>query len=241
MLQTLNFYLRMSACGAWVVLASIYGVFISLFNFGDPRLSSEVGRVFGWGILRALNIRLKIEGTEHLQSGVSRMYIGNHQNVLDIPVYCSIIPARTVAVGKIELLKIPFFGLLFKATGNLLIKRQDRTQSLAVLDDAVARIRNEKLSLIMFPEGTRNRDADTLLPFKKGAFHVAKAADILVVPMVCGPYRKVIDFKKKRVYGGVLTIWAFEGRPVPQVSGSQLDEFIEKTRDFMQSEFNRLF
>lgn len=241
MLQTIDFYIRLLLSVAWVVFASIYGVIASLYRFGDPRLSSQLGAFFGWGVLRAFKIQLRIEGKEHLQSGLSRVYLGNHQNVLDIPVFSSIIPPRTVAVGKMELLKIPFFGLLFKATGNLVIRRQDRNHSFTVLGDAVRRIHEEHLSLMMFPEGTRNKGSRTLLPFKKGAFHVAREAKIAVVPMVCAPYEKVIDFKKKRVYGGVLTIRVFEPQEVPRQSGAQLDDFIGKTREFMQAEFDRLF
>lgn len=53
----------------------------------------------------------------------------------------------------------------------------------------------------MFPEGTRH-DGDTLLPFKKGAFHVALAAQCPIQPIVVSKYH-FLDHREKRFDSGM--------------------------------------
>lgn len=56
----------------------------------------------------------------------------------------------------------------------------------------------------LFPEGTRNKDFTKLLPFKKGAFNIAVAAQVPIIPVVFSPYyfinRKKYIFNKGRVH-----------------------------------------
>ena len=56
--------------------------------------------------------------------------------------------------------------------------------------------------LCMFPEGTRHGE-DELLPFKKGAFHVAIASGVPIQPVVVSKYY-YIDYKNKKFDSGKL-------------------------------------
>lgn len=57
------------------------------------------------------------------------------------------------------------------------------------------------MKLVMFPEGTRNRNGETLLPFKKGAFRMAIEAQIPIIPVVYSPYY-FINSERKTFYRG---------------------------------------
>jgi lysophosphatidate acyltransferase len=64
-----------------------------------------------------------------------------------------------------------------------------------------------QLSLFIFPEGTRSAsETPSLLPFKKGAFHLAVQAQLPIVPIVCENYAAAYSSKHKRFDGGDIVI-----------------------------------
>jgi 1-acyl-sn-glycerol-3-phosphate acyltransferase len=110
------------------------------------------------------------------------IYIANHQNNYDMVTASSIVQPPTVTVGKKSLMWIPFFGLLYWLTGNLLIDRNNRAKAHGTIAEVVKNFKKRKISFWMFPEGTRSRGRG-LLPFKTGAFHAALAAGVPIIPV----------------------------------------------------------
>lgn len=63
---------------------------------------------------------------------------------------------------------------------------------------------DSKVSLWVFPEGTRSSSAEPeLLPFKKGAFHLAVQAQVPIVPVVCENYHRLFDSKTRMEEGNL--------------------------------------
>jgi putative phosphoserine phosphatase/1-acylglycerol-3-phosphate O-acyltransferase len=87
------------------------------------------------------------------------------------------------SVGKAEAKRIPFFGVMFQLAGVAFVERGNTAQARKALDPAVAKIRDDGLSLVIAPEGTRS-PTPRLGPFKKGAFHIAMQAGVPIVPIV---------------------------------------------------------
>ncbi|EJS91866.1 1-acyl-sn-glycerol-3-phosphate acyltransferase, partial [Pasteurella multocida subsp. multocida str. Anand1_cattle] len=123
------------------------------------------------------------------------IYIGNHQNNYDMVTISYMVQPRTVSVGKKSLIWIPFFGLLYWVTGNILIDRENRTKAHGTMNEVAHRIHDDDLSVWMFPEGTRSRGRG-LLPFKTGAFYAAIAAGVPIVPVVCSTTQGKIDLNR---------------------------------------------
>ena len=59
---------------------------------------------------------------------------------------------------------------------------------------------------MIFPEGTRSNDGHTLSPFKKGAFTIAKRAEVDVIPFVIEGTEKYMPKKGFGMYKADLSI-----------------------------------
>jgi putative phosphoserine phosphatase/1-acylglycerol-3-phosphate O-acyltransferase len=85
-------------------------------------------------------------------------------------------------VAKKELETTPIVGALLKATGTVFVDRGDRGKAIEAMKPAVEAMRRG-LSVVIAPEGTRSA-TKRLGKFKKGAFHMAMAARVPIVPVV---------------------------------------------------------
>ncbi|MFN8672359.1 MAG: lysophospholipid acyltransferase family protein [Candidatus Sericytochromatia bacterium] len=190
----------------------------SITRWGDTKLGTEYARSFSEKALKIMNIKLELEGLENLKNQPC-IYTLNHQSNFDMATFGAVYPENTVIIGKKELIWFPFFGLFYKASGNIMIDRKNKTKAIDSLDQVVSEIKNRKVSVWVFPEGTRNKTGKGLLPFKKGSFHMAIAAKVPVVPVVCSPVKKVIDSKNKKFLGGTLKI-----QVLPPISTKDMTE-----------------
>ena len=144
-------------------------------------------------------------------------------------------PWRTVVIGKEVLKWIPFFGLFFIGTGNILINRRDRKNSLAGLAKAAEAIRERNVSVWIFPEGTRNHGRVPLLPFKKGAFYMAIQAQVPVVPIVNDSILKFYDFRKKWIRPANLVIKVLDPIPTLGMTDAGVPSLMARVRDVMEA------
>jgi lysophosphatidate acyltransferase len=217
----------------WLVLSCVLGLLGCLARWGDLNLDHHFGHFFAWGVTRIGGIRVRAEGLEHLSSSQPCIYAANHQSGLDMATFGTIYPERTVVVGKKELLYIPFFGLFFKAAGNIVINREKRVSAIAGLASAVEQIKAKRVSVWIFPEGTRNRSDDLMMPFKKGAFYMAIQAQVPIVPIVCEPIGHLVSWKEKRFAGGEVRIRVLPPIDTRGMTTADADRLGRETRERM--------
>ncbi len=110
------------------------------------------------------------------------IFIGNHISYLDIPpvILCIHQPFR--ALGKYEMVNVPIFGWIYKAT-VILVDRRDsdkRAKSVRALKAALAR----GISIFLFPEGTFNETGKPLKDFFDGAFRIAIETQTDIKPIL---------------------------------------------------------
>jgi 1-acyl-sn-glycerol-3-phosphate acyltransferase len=123
--------------------------------------------------------RFRVEGAWP-PAGGPYVVVANHQSLLDI-VLLSRLPREMKWVGKEELFRIPWIGWMLRLTGDIAVRRGDSESGGEAVARAKAYLRRG-MSVMIFPEGTRSRDA-RLLPFKKGAFRLAIDAGVPVLPI----------------------------------------------------------
>ncbi len=129
-------------------------------------------------------VRLRVIGGEHIQRQRAAVYVANHLSNLDPPVLyraLSVVQPRVRTLYKAELRRLPLLVRVFDAAGFVPVERGRRERSVEALEGA-ARALAAGHSFFVFPEGTRGHTG-ALLPFKRGAFRMAIAAQVPIVPV----------------------------------------------------------
>jgi 1-acyl-sn-glycerol-3-phosphate acyltransferase len=132
-------------------------------------------------LLRAAGTPVTLVGFEQVPRDRPVVFVSNHQSWFDILALAGTIPGTLRFVAKKEMAAIPLLGQAMKAAGHIYIDRGNRAQAIEAYEEVAAWIRGG-LSTVVFPEGTRSRTGK-LLPFKKGPFVLALAAQVPVVPV----------------------------------------------------------
>ncbi|WP_087018864.1 1-acylglycerol-3-phosphate O-acyltransferase [Thaumasiovibrio subtropicus] len=177
------FVLRLLATAIFAVVMFVFGCSWCLLSPRNPKHVKTFGRMFS-KMSRIYGIKLEVRYPEQQEGLPPSVYIANHQSNWDLWTVSGAVMPRTVTVGKKSLLWLPLFGQLYWITGNILIDRKNRSKAVGTIGQVVEKIKQNKVSVWMFPEGTRSRGRG-LLPFKTGAFHAAIGADVPVTPIVC--------------------------------------------------------
>lgn len=131
-----------------------------------------------------IGFRVRTEGRDNLKKVQTRGYIlaPNHISAID-PVFVIITRfwgRRMIVFAKKELFEInAFLSWFFRCAGAMCVR--GTKEEAAVIDETVARCQNGE-SLLIFPEGTREKDGMFLQP-KSGLFVIAAAAAVDVVPV----------------------------------------------------------
>jgi 1-acyl-sn-glycerol-3-phosphate acyltransferase len=153
-------------------------------SFFSLRLARHISNtVWSHDVLRPAGLRLLVSGRENLPPGPGGFIVfANHNSLLDIPAVALATRAPLTWVAKASLGRIPFFGWGL-ARAHLLVDREGGLEAISgmVTEASLRLARGEVLSI--FPEGTRHHEPDRLLPFKKGAFILARQTGALSVPV----------------------------------------------------------
>ncbi len=127
----------------------------------------------GWKVL--------VNGHEKIDRKKSYIFVANHQSLLDIQtIYTLWRQFRWIA--KEVLFKIPFFGWGMALIGYIPLKRGNKDSITICMNIAKQKVL-QNMPVLFFPEGTRSKDGE-MLPFKHGAFTLAKETQTEIVPIV---------------------------------------------------------
>src|SRR5678815_2706161 len=131
--------------------------------------------------LRWSGVRVKVRGREMLDPKQTYVFVSNHRSYLDTAALFLYTGRRIGLLAKKELLKVPVLGVGMGFVNVMAIDRSNRESAIRTTEAAAQRIKSG-VSFAVFVEGTRAKPGE-LLPFKKGAFYMARQADVPVVPV----------------------------------------------------------
>ena len=218
------------------LVVCIAGSIYCLFSPRNPRHVATFARCFG-KLSPVFGLKVETRKPDNAASFGNAIYIANHQNNYDMITAANMVQPSTVTIGKKSLLWIPFFGLLYWLTGNLLIDRNNRTRAHSTISDVVSQFKKKKISFWMFPEGTRSRGRG-LLPFKTGAFHAAVAAGVPVIPIVVSDTHDKI--KLNRWHNGLVIVEMLPPVDVSEFEGKSVRQLTNYCREIMAKKLDEL-
>lgn len=163
------------------VIAAPTVIVISLFN-SQAAVIEGIIKTWSRAWLVTSGTALTVEGGEHVDPQRSYVVVANHLSTLDI-MTCFLaldVPIRYLA--KKELFRIPLLAQAMRAVGIIEVDRSARSAIHARVNEQAEKLIATRRSLIIYPEGTRPRDG-ALRRFKKGAFTMAVAAQLPVLPL----------------------------------------------------------
>jgi len=168
----------------WAILAATFIALIALVLRGWTRRNLQpLIRLWGRVPLILAGVRVDLHGREHLEAPGPRLFLFNHVSTLDLFLLAAYAPPSPCVAYKREFRRIPGLGWALIALGMIEVDRSDAERAIASLSRAGDRLRAERLTLMMAPEGTRSRHGG-LQKFKKGPFHVAIATQAPIYPII---------------------------------------------------------
>lgn len=144
--------------------------------------------------VKAGNLDFVVTGLENLPEKDGFMLYGNHQGMFDVVAIAATCQRPLGCVLKQELQNVPLLKQVIACTKSFPMDRADVRQSLTVINAVIEEVKKGRNYLI-FPEGTRSRQGNTMGEFHGGSFRCAVKAKCPIVPIAFVDSFKVLDQK----------------------------------------------
>jgi 1-acyl-sn-glycerol-3-phosphate acyltransferase len=175
--------------------------------------------------------RMNVEGRQHVDRRRAYVYCANHQSSGDVPVLFGLfLPYKFVS--KHTNFRAPFLGWNMSLNRYVRLVRGD-TKSVAAMMAECRGWLDRGVSVMMFPEGTRSRTGH-MLPFKAGAFTLAKQAGVPVVPIVIDGTFQAVPPDGVLRQKGIVKVRVRIGEPVESRAYADGREMAAAVRGIMQ-------
>lgn len=138
--------------------------------------------IWGWIFCILTFYRIKTQNKSVIDPHKAYIYVCNHNSYLDAIAIVLAITGSFRPLGKIEMAKIPVFGLIYRRV-VVMIDRASKESRLKSVEDLKQDLAKGQ-SILIFPEGTMNRSDEALTDFYDGAFRLAIESQTPIAPMV---------------------------------------------------------
>ncbi|KAJ8673010.1 hypothetical protein QAD02_004271 [Eretmocerus hayati] len=189
-----------------------------------------------WGARMAaklIGINYQIRGKENIVKDVGAVVMINHQSNLDLCVLAELWPVlkNCTVISKKQVLYLGTFGLGSWLWGTIFIDRVKKEEAQTTVNSTAEIIKERKAKVLIYPEGKRH-GGSSLLPFKKGGFHVAIDSQTPIQPVVVSRYY-FINSKQKKFDSGTSYITILPAISTKGMTKADLPQLIEKTYQTM--------
>ena len=133
-------------------------------------------------VLSISGVTTTVKGIENIPTDEPVLFIGNHNGFYDIIISYVLMKRTTGFVAKKEMWKVPILRRWMQNLYCLFLDRENMKEGLKTILKGIDYIKEGK-SIVIFPEGTRNKGEQDLLPFKAGSFKFAEKTGCKIIPM----------------------------------------------------------
>ncbi|MBO6016299.1 MAG: 1-acyl-sn-glycerol-3-phosphate acyltransferase [Lachnospiraceae bacterium] len=154
-------------------------------KFNPDLKSRSCLALVNWGFRKLIFVagaKVTYLGEDNVPTDKPVLYVGNHRSYFDVVCTYVRVPRPTGYVAKTEMLRYPLLRDWMVNLHCLFLDRNDMKQGLKTILACIDKIKNG-ISICIFPEGTRNKVADTFLPFKDGSFKIAEKTGCPIIPI----------------------------------------------------------
>jgi 1-acyl-sn-glycerol-3-phosphate acyltransferase len=222
---------------AWLVLGTCVVLWVPLMGviwlltvpFDPGRYA--VGRLFRQVavIMASLNPlwTFRRSGTPPADPRRPYVVVSNHESFADI-LLISHLPWEMKWLSKVELFRIPALGWLMRMAGDIPVKRGEGRSAVEAMQHC-RKVLKRKVSVMIFPEGTRSMSGE-MLPFKDGAFRLAIDAKVPILPLALSGTRTALRKKDWRFGRSVAEVRVLEPVETEGLTTKDVPQLRERVR-----------
>jgi len=192
----------------------LFGILLTLFLAGSKTIHFYCAVPWAKIILWGTGVKVEIRGLPSIDRQKTYIFVPNHLSFFDIFSLLAYLTVDFKFILKKELMRIPVLGWSIKRAGYISINRSSPAKARRTFKRAVDRIKSGT-SLVMFAEGTRGYDGH-LQPLKRGAFQLAVASGVPVVPVAIKGTKEIMPKGSFTINKGSIVIQL--GEPIETIS-----------------------
>ena len=172
-------------------------------------------------------------GMDRIPKDKRFLLVCNHKSKLDpITTWYLLKDYDLAFISKEENFHVPVWGRIIRRCCFLSIDRENPRKAMVTIDKAASLIKDDQVSIAVYPEGTRNF-GEGLLPFHNGIFKIAQKANVPVV--ICGikgadKMRTNFPLHRSDIYFDVLDVLSAE-----DVKSQRCNDIGDHARELMLS------
>jgi 1-acyl-sn-glycerol-3-phosphate acyltransferase len=163
--------------------------------------------------------------------------VANHESFVDI-LLISHLPMEMKWLSKVEIFKIPVVGWLMRLAGDIPLTRGDRESGAEALRQCRERL-DQRVSVMIFPEGTRAHDGE-LGAFKDGAFKLAIEAGVPILPLAVHGTKTALRKHDWRLGDATAEVRVLEPISTEGLTLADVDRLKEQVRERIRTELTAM-
>ena len=134
-------------------------------------------------VIKIAGVKETVLGIENVPKDEAVLYVIIHRSIFDIVLTYAKVPRPTGYIAKKEMNKFLTLSTWMMFLHCEFLDRGNLRQGMKVIKRSAKNIQ-DGISMAIFPEGTRNKTNEDMLPFHKGSFKIAEMAKCKIVPVV---------------------------------------------------------